>query len=59
MAYNLLLCDREQGYLMPPSLREWLAEGDLAWFILDAVDQMDLDEFYAAYRNDGWGTRRL
>ena len=55
MAYNLLLCDREQGYLMPPSLREWLAEGDLAWFILDAVDQMDLGEFYAAYRSDGWG----
>ena len=55
MAYNLLPCDREQGYLMPPSLREWLAEGDLAWFILDSVDQMDLDEFYAAYRNDGWG----
>jgi len=55
MAYNLLALDREQGYLMPPSLREWLAEGDLAWFILDGVEQMNLDEFYAAYRNDGWG----
>jgi transposase len=55
MAYNLLALDREQGYLMPLSLREWLAEGDLAWFILDAVEQMDLDEFYAVYRNDGWG----
>lgn len=40
---------------MPPSLKEWLAEGDLAWFILDAVDQMGLAEFYAVYRNDGWG----
>ena len=55
MAYNLLTLDREQGYLMPPSLREWLAEGDLAWFILDAVDQMDLEGFYVAYRADGWG----
>ena len=55
MAYNLLVWDREQGYLMPPSIREWLAEGDLAWFILDAVDQMDVGEFYAGYRNDGWG----
>ncbi|MFH1141116.1 MAG: IS1182 family transposase, partial [Chloroflexota bacterium] len=55
MAYNLLTLDREQGYLMPPSLREWLSEGDLAWFILDVVDQMDLDGFYAAYRTDGWG----
>lgn len=55
MAYNLLPCDREQGYLMPPSLREWLDEGHLAWFIVDAVGQMDLEEFYATYRNDGWG----
>jgi len=55
VAYNLLLCDREQGYLMPPSLREWLGEGHLAWFIIDAVDQMDLGEFYASYRDDGWG----
>ena len=55
MAYNLLLCDREQDYLMPPSLREWLAEGDLAWFIVDAVEQVELREFYAGYRTDGWG----
>ena len=40
---------------MPPSMREWLREEDLAWFIVDAVEQMDLGEFYAAYRNDGWG----
>ncbi|MDP2659249.1 MAG: IS1182 family transposase [Dehalococcoidia bacterium] len=55
MAYNLLPCDREQGYLMPPSLQEWLPDGDLAWFILDAVGQMDLDQFYVVYRKDGWG----
>jgi len=55
MAYNLLPLDREQGYLMPPSLREWIPEGDLVWFILDSAEQMDLGEFYAAYRNDGWG----
>ena len=55
MAYNLLPCDREQGYLMPPSMREWLREEDLAWFVVDAVEQMDLGAFYAAYRNDGWG----
>jgi transposase len=55
MAYNLLPYDREQSYLMPPSLREWLGEGDLAWFVLDAVGQIDLGEFYAAYRKDGWG----
>lgn len=55
--------DREQGYLMPPSLREWLSEGHLAWFIpsagsgqaVDAVGEMDLRELYGAYRSDGWG----
>ena len=40
---------------MPPSMRDWLSEGHLAWFIVDAVGQMDLREFYAVYRSDGWG----
>ena len=52
MGYNLLGWDREQGYLMPPSVREWLSEGHLAWFIVDAVEEMDLSGFYGAYRND-------
>lgn len=55
MAYNLIECDRETTYLMPPSLREWLPQDDLAWFILDAVDEMDLSKLYAKYRVDGWG----
>ena len=55
MAYNLLRWERDQSYLMPPSMRDWLSEGHLAWFIVDAVGQMDLREFYAAYRSDGWG----
>ena len=55
MAYNVLGWDREQGYLIPPSLRDWLGESHMAWFILDAVDQIDLAGFYAGYRTDGWG----
>ena len=55
MAYNLLSCERDQSYLMPPSMRDWLSEGHLAWFIVDAVGQMDLREFYTLYRSDGWG----
>lgn len=55
MAYNLLAADRDQVYLLPPSLTDWLPEDHLAWFVLDAVDQMDLDAFYADYRADGWG----
>jgi len=55
VAPNFLVCDREQELLLPPSLREWLPEDHLAWFVLDAVDALDLSAFYAAYREDGWG----
>ena len=40
---------------MPPSLRDWLPEDHLAWFVLDAVDEMDLAAFYGDYRADGRG----
>ena len=55
MAQNFIACDREQELLLPPSLREWLPEEHLAWFVLDAVAEMDLGGFYASYRDDGWG----
>ncbi len=43
---------------MPASLRDWLPEDHFAWFVLEAVDQMDLAAFHAAYRDDGWGAAR-
>src|SRR3954452_7677647 len=55
MAQNFLACDREQELLLPRSLRDWLPEGHLAWFVIDAVAQLDLSEFYAGYRADGHG----
>ena len=55
MAQNFLPCDRDQELLLPPSLREWLPEDHLAWFVLDSVAELDLDAFYVAYRSDGWG----
>jgi transposase len=55
MAQNFIACDREQELLLPPSLREWLPEGHFAWFVLDAVAEMDLGAFHASYRDDGWG----
>ena len=58
MAQNFIECDRDQVLLMPPSLREWLPEGHLAWFVLDAVEEMDLSGFYGVYRLDGHAGRR-
>jgi len=59
MSQNFLTCDRDQSLLLPPSLREWLAEDHLAWFVLDAVEELDLAAFYGEYRADGWGPPRL
>jgi transposase len=55
MAQNFIGCDREQVFLMPPSLRDWLPEDHFAWFVMGAIDQMDLAPFFAAYRLDGHG----
>ncbi len=55
MAQNFIACVGDQELLLPPSLREWLAEDRLAWFVLDAVAEMDLAAFYGSYREDGWG----
>ncbi|MCL4313228.1 MAG: hypothetical protein M1131_03695, partial [Actinobacteria bacterium] len=55
MAYNFLPVECDQLYLMPPSVTDWLDEDHLAFFVLDAVDEMDLDPFYAKYREDGCG----
>jgi hypothetical protein len=37
MAYNFRACDRDQAFLLPPDVREWLPADHLAWFVLDAV----------------------
>ena len=55
MAPNFVDCAREQAFLMPPSLLDWLPEGHLAWTILASVEEMDLSAFYADYRADGHG----
>src|SRR5687767_1567514 len=55
VAYNFLASDRDQQYLMPPSVRDWLPEGHLAWFVLDVVGALDLSAFHGRYRPDGRG----
>src|SRR3954452_16661721 len=55
MPQNFLACDREQSFLLPPDVREWLPENHLAWFVIDTVAVMDTAAFDAAYRDDGHG----
>lgn len=55
MGYNFRPVERDQQYLLAPSLRDWLPEGDLAWVVIDAVEQLDLTRIRDRYRTDGWG----
>src|ERR687888_1442289 len=55
MAYNFLRVQRDQAFLLPPDLRDWLPQQHLAWFILDVVDQLDLAAFYRVHRDDEHG----
>ena len=47
----------DQTLLLPPSLRDWLPEDHLAFFLSDAVDAMDLSTFEARYGDDGPGNQ--
>jgi transposase len=55
VSVNVRASDIDQLMMMPPSVREWLPEDHLAFFVLDVVAELDLVAFYAAYRVDGRG----
>lgn len=42
----------EQDLLLPPSLRDWLPEGHLAYYVSDVVEQLDLSAIYAVYEKE-------
>ena len=39
---NFRQVDRATGFLLPPSVDEWLPEGHLARFVVEVIDQLDL-----------------
>src|SRR5688572_17234623 len=53
MGQRFVVCNREQSFLMPPDIREWLPRRHLAGLIIDPVGAMNLEAFYAAYRVNG------
>jgi transposase len=55
MGQNFLTCDRDQPLLLPPDLHDWLDEDHLAWFVIEAIEELDLEDFYSSYRADGHG----
>lgn len=57
MAFSYLPVDRDQPFLLPPDVREWLPEGHLAWFVIDAVEQVDTAALHARHPRQGVGRR--
>jgi transposase len=52
---NFLYPQRDQPFLMPVDMRDWLSEDDLVFVVLDAVATLDLGGFRRSYRSDGHG----
>ena len=45
----------EQDLLLPPSLRDWLPEDHLAFFVSDLIDQLDLSAITTVYEEEDRG----
>jgi transposase len=45
--------DRETGFLLPPSIDDWLPEQDLARFVVEVIDGLDLSAMVRSYRGSG------
>jgi transposase len=45
----------EQDLLLPPSLRDWLPEDHLAYFVSDVVEQLDLSAIESVYEEEERG----
>lgn len=55
MAFSYVGGDRDQLFLLSTSMRDWLNEGHLAWFVLDVVAAVDTRAFHARHPNNGPG----
>ena len=50
---NFRPVDRDTGFLLPPSVDEWLPEKHLARFVVEVIDGLDLGRMARAYRGSG------
>jgi transposase len=50
---NFRQVDRETGFLLPPSVNEWLPERHLARFVVEVIERLDLSAMVNAYRGSG------
>jgi transposase len=55
MAKSYRPVDRDQAFLLPPDMREWLPEGHPVFLVIEALERMDTSAFHALRRTGGAG----
>jgi transposase len=55
MARGYIPLDRDQRFLLPPDMREWLPADHLVWWLLEVVDRLDTSVFHQHRRLGGQG----
>jgi len=50
---NFREVDRETGFLLPPSVDDWLPERHLARFVVEVIERLDLSAMVKSYRCSG------
>ncbi len=46
-------CERDQAFLLPPDMKDWLPDDDLAHFVIAAADRVPMTAFQVNDRNSG------
>ena len=49
--------DRDQEFLLPPVMTDWLPDDHLVWFVIEAVKRLDTSAFHAKAKLGGVGRR--
>jgi transposase len=50
---KFVYCERDQAFLLPPDLRDWIPEDDLAHFVIEAVERVEMSTFKVNDRGTG------
>jgi transposase len=50
---NFVPCERDQAFLLPPDMKDWLPEDDLAHFVIAAAERVSMSAFKINDRNSG------
>lgn len=55
MAKSYRPVDRDQGFLLPPDMREWLPASEPVWLVIELIGRLDTSAFHSSRRTGGAG----